>query len=92
MWHDQFFPPHAADPGAISTILSKPASGGKPGDTSGHSVRVAIVLGLADMFFDCGESYSAAELYQFYTQLRVCAHKRVKTLALSRMLAYLKRS
>ena len=65
MWLDQFFPPHDADPGAISTILSK------PGDTRGHSVRVAIVFGLADMFFDCGESYSAAELYQFYKMLRV---------------------
>ena len=70
MWHDQFFPPHAADPGAISTVLSKPASGGKPGNTGGHSVRVAIVFGLADLFFDYGHEHSAAVLYQFYTQLR----------------------
>ena len=39
--------PHAEDPGAISTVLSKPASGG-----NGHSRRVAIVFGLADLFFD----------------------------------------
>ena len=95
MWHDQFFPPHAADPGAISTVLSKPAfggklgvwsaSGGKPGDTGGHSVRVTIVFGLADLFFDYGQAHSAAELYQLYTQLRVFAHIRTKTWRKSRM-------
>ena len=79
MWHDQFFPPHAADPGAISTVLSKPASGGKPGDTGGHSVRVAIVFGLADVFFDYGPAHSAADLYQFYTHLRVFAYRCADT-------------
>ena len=71
MWHDQFFPPHAADPGAIPTVLSKPASGGKPGDTGGHSVRVGIVLGLADVFFEFGQAHTARCLYNLYTQLRV---------------------
>ena len=85
MWHDQFFPPPAEDPGAISTVLSKPASGGKPGDTGGHSVRVAIVFGLADLFFDYGQAHSAAELYQFYTQLRVFAYRRANTRPKSRM-------
>ena len=78
-------PPHDEDPGAISTVLSKPASGGKPGDTGGHSVRVATVFGLADLFFDYGEAHSAAELYQFYTQLRVFAYRRDKTRPKSRM-------
>ena len=85
MWHDQFFPPHAADPGAISTVLSKPASGGKPGDTGGYSVRVAIVFGLADLFFDHGQAHSAAELYQLYNQLRVFASRRANTRPKSRM-------
>ena len=53
--------------GGISTVLSKPASGGKPGDTGGHSVRVAIVFGLADLFFDYGEEHSAAELRNLVT-------------------------
>ena len=91
MWHDQFFPPHAADPGAISTVLSKPASGGKPGDTGGHSVRVAIVFGLADLFFDYGQAHSCAELYRVYKQLRVFAHRRATTRPKSRM-AHWKRS
>ena len=85
MWHDQFFPPHAADPGAMSTVLSKPASGGKPGDKGGHSVRVAIVIGLADLFFDYGQQLSAAELYEFYTQLRVFAYRRANTQPKGRM-------
>ena len=86
---------------AISTVLSKPASGGKPGDkpasggkpgdTGGHSVREAIVFGLADLFFDFGQAYSAAELYQFYTQLRVFAYRRANTRPKSRM-AHWKRS
>ena len=88
-WHDQFFPPH--ERWAISTVLSKPASGGKPGDTGGHSVRVAIVFGLADLFFDYGQAHSAAELYRFYTQLRVFAYRRANTRPTSRM-AHWKRS
>ena len=71
--------------GASSTVLSKPASGG------GHSVRVAIVFGLADLFFDYGQAHSAAELYQFYTQLRVFAYRRANTRPKSRM-AHWKRS
>jgi hypothetical protein len=42
-------------------------------------VRVAIVFGLADLFYDYGHWHSAAELYQLYTQLRVFAYKRAKT-------------
>ena len=81
MWHDQFFPPHAADPGAISTVLcDMPASGG-----NGHSVRVAIVFGLADLFFDHGQAHSAAELYHLYNQLRVFASRRANTRPKSRM-------
>ena len=91
MWHDLFFPPHAADPGAISTVLSTPASGGSPGDTGGHSVRVAIVFGLADLFFDYGQTRSPAELYQYYIQLRVFAHRRANTRPTSRI-AHWKRS
>ena len=75
MWHDQFFPPDAADPGAISTVLSKPASGG------GHLVRVAIVIGLADLFFDYGQVNSAAELYELWEKLRVFAHRRPDTIS-----------
>ena len=74
MWQDQFFPPHAEDPGAMSTVLSKPASGG-----NGHSRREAIVFGLADLFFDFGQEHSAAELYQFYNMLRVVAYTRPYT-------------
>jgi hypothetical protein len=84
MWQGQFFPPHAEDPGAISTVLSKPASGGKPGDKGGHSVRVAIVIGLADLFYDYDQTHSAAELYQFYTQLRMFAYRRQKVRPVSR--------
>ena len=78
MWHDQFFPPH--DLGATSTVLSKPASGG-----NGHSVRVAIVVGLADLFFDYGQGRSAKELYHVYTELRVFAHPRANTRPFRRM-------
>ena len=82
MWHNQFLPPHAEDPGAISTVLCKPASGG------GHSVRVAIVIGLADLFFDYGEAHSTAELYQLWKQLRIFAHQRAKALASGRSYCY----
>ena len=81
-------PPPPADPRAIPTVLSKPASGGKPGDTGGHSVRVAIVFGLADLFFDYGQKHSAAELYQFYTELRVFAYRRANTRPKSRMVQW----
>ena len=65
--------------GAISTVLRKPASGGKPGDTGGHSVRVGIVLGLADVFFEFGQAHTARCLYNLYTQLRVFAYRRANT-------------
>ena len=84
MWHDQFFPPPVEDPGAMTTVFRKPASGGKPGDTGGHSVRVAIVFGLADLFYDYGEAASAGVLYNLYTELRVFAHRRVNTKPKSR--------
>ena len=87
MWRAQFFPPHAADPGAISTVLSKPASGGKPGDTGGHSVRVGIVLGLADVFFEFGQAHTARCLYNLYTQLRIFAHRRANARPKSRISA-----
>ena len=85
--------------GAISTVLSKrtsPASGGKPAYKpagkpasggewgGGHSVRVAIVFGLADLFYDYGEAASAGVLYNLYTELRVFAHRRVNTKPKSR--------
>ena len=89
MWHHQFFPP--LESGAIPTVLSKPASGGKPGDTGGHSVRVAIVFGLADLFFDYGQAHSAAELYRLYNELRIFAHRRAKSWPKSQM-AHWKRS
>ena len=54
-------------------------------------MRVAIVFGLADLFFDYGQAHSAAELYQFYTQLRVFAYRRANTRPKSRM-AHWKRS
>ena len=54
-------------------------------------MRVAIVFGLADLFFDYGQSHSAAELYQFYTQLRVFAYRRANTRPTSQM-AHWKRS
>ena len=57
----------------------------KAGLQDGHSVRVAIVFGLADLFFDYGQAHSAAELYQFYTQLRVFAYRRANTRPKSRM-------
>ena len=85
MWHDQFFPPQAADRWDIPTVLRKPASGGKPGNTGGHSVRVAIVFGLADLFFDFGQDHAAAELYHLFTQLKVFAHKRTGTISKSWM-------
>ena len=98
MWHDQFFPPHPEDPGAISTVLrkpasggkpgDKPASGGKPGDTGGHSVRVGIVLGLADVFFEFGQAHTARCLYNLYTQLRVFAYRRANTRPKSRMVQW----
>ena len=91
MWHDQFFPPHPEDPGAISTVLRKPASGGKPGykpasggKPGGHSVRVGIVLGLADVFFEFGQVHTARCLYKLYTQLRIFAHRRANTQPKSR--------
>ena len=79
LWQDQFFPPHAADPGAVSTVLSKPASGG-----SGHLLRMAIVFGLADLFFDYGMAHSCAELYRVYRQLRIFAYTRMPTTPKSR--------
>ena len=72
--------PHAEDPRAISTVLSKPASGG-----NGHSRREAIVFGLADLFFDYGQEHSAAELYQFYKMLRVFAYTRQNSRSKNRM-------
>ena len=78
MWHSQFFPPHAdevaAEMAAISTVLGTPASGGE-----GHFVRVATVIGLADVFHDFGEAHTAAELYEAYMQLRIFAHARCET-------------
>ena len=95
MWHEQFFPPHVEDPTAISTVLSKPALdgnvgvrpavGGNPGDTGGHLVRVAIVIGLADLFFDYGHAQSVRSLYHVWTHLRAFANKRATTKAKSRM-------
>ena len=82
MWHEQFFPPHAEDPRAISTVLSKqPATGGWPG---GHLVRVASVLGLADLFYDHGQTHSVRACYHVWTHLRVFAHRRASTKAKSR--------
>ena len=41
-------------------------------------VRKARVFGLADLFFAFGESYTAAELYEFYTTCRVIARRRTR--------------
>jgi len=81
MWQSQFFPPHADEvaAGAISTVLGRPASGGE-----GHFVRVATVLGLADLFYDLGQAHTAAELYDYYLQLRIFAHVRSSTRPKSR--------
>ena len=85
----------------MPTVLRKPASGGKPGDkpasggktgdTGGYSVRVGIVLGLADVFFEFGQAHTARCLYNLYTQLRVFAYRRANTRPTSRM-AHWKRS
>ena len=37
------------------------------------------MFGLPDLFFDYGQAHSAAELYQFYTKLRVFAYTRANT-------------
>ena len=76
---DDVVPPSSAD------VSPAPASGGQPGDTGGHSVRVAIVVGLADLFFDYGQGRSAKELYHVYTELRVFAHPRANTRLFRRM-------
>ena len=82
MWHPQFFPPHVEDPTATSTVLSKlPAAVIQPG---GHFVRVAIVIGLGDLFYDYGQSQSCRSLYHVWTHLRVFAHRRDTTIASSR--------
>ena len=75
MFHDQFYPAHTEDQDAISTVLTQPASGGN----TGHSVRVAITFGLADLFYDYGDKFNAGELYQLYKKLRVFAHPKEKT-------------
>ncbi len=99
MWQSQFFPPHADEvaAGAISTVLGRPASGGEgaagaistvlgrpASGGEGHFVRVATVLGLADLFYDFGQEHTAAELYDYYLQLRIFAHVRGSTRPKSR--------
>ena len=48
-------------------------SWGKRGEVE---IRSARVFGLADLFWEFGEDYTAAELYEYYTQCRVIAMRR----------------
>ena len=79
MWQAQFFPPHADEvaAGALSIVLHH------RGKTS-HCVRVATVFGLADLFCDLGQEYTAAELYDLYLDLRIFANVRSNTRPRSR--------
>ena len=77
-----FFPPHADEvtDGALSTVLRHPPSGGQ----KTHCVRVATVFGLADLFYDLGQVYSVAELYDYYLDVRIFANVRSNTRPRSR--------
>ena len=72
LWQEQFMPPHAAEEGAVSTILRQHTE-------EKHFLRVAIVFGLAELFHDLGEDYTAAELYTLYSSSRIFAHVRATT-------------
>ena len=41
-------------------------------------VRQGRVFGLADLFMEFGETYTAAELYEYYMACKVIATKRVR--------------
>ena len=51
-------------------------------------MRVGIVLGLADVFFEFGQAHTARCLYNLYTQLRVFAYRRPNTRPKSRMVQW----
>lgn len=45
-----------------------------------HYVRVAVVFGLADLFYDLGSRFSAAALYQQFQRGRIFARPRERTI------------
>ena len=49
---------------------------GSWGKTGELEIRVARVFGIADLFLEFGDSYTAAELYEFCTKCRVIAMRR----------------
>ena len=49
---------------------------GSQGSRGELEVRKARVFGLADLFYEFGERYTARELYEFWTTCRVIARRR----------------
>ena len=49
---------------------------GSQGSKGELEVRKARVFGLADLFYEFGERYTARELYEFWTTCRVIARRR----------------
>ena len=45
-------------------------------DPHSHWLRVAKVFGLADLFFKLGDTFTAKQLYMYYTSTRVIVYKR----------------
>jgi len=94
LWQQQFFPPHASEVTCVSTVVSVPRSewlaAGNQGLAAGnqealaqvkhHYVRVAVVFGLADLFYDLGSRFSAADLYHVFQRGRVFARPRERTI------------
>ena len=48
------------------------------GSSSSTEIRCATVFSLADLFFEFGEKYTAAELYEYYLSCRVIATRRTR--------------
>ena len=42
-------------------------------------IRQAMVFSLADLFFEVGEKYTAAELYEYFVACKVIATRRKRT-------------